>query len=378
MKMGNMRIALIAPPFVSVPPQRYGGTELFIAHLAQGLQKLGDKVVVYANGESTVEAPARWLYPQAQWPLQGGLDDQLKDLNHTIWAVADAARTCDLIHVNNAVGLAASRFVDLPYVYTVHHPHVEGLSQFYRYFPRVHYVTISDFQQGREALLRRVRTIHHGIDLARYRVQEMKQDYLAFIGRIAPLKGTHLAIEVAKKAGMPLKIAGEVQPCFREYYDNQIKPHVDGKFVEYVGEADLEAKNQLLGNARAMLFPIQWDEPFGLVQIESMACGTPVLALPGGSVREIVRDGVSGYVGDSVEELARRARDLALPVARVRQYVEANFSLERMARQYAELYEELVADALAIKVPVRARVVTEGADADGPEDDDLTPQSAIA
>ena len=373
-----MKIALIAPPFVSVPPQRYGGTELFIAHLAEGLQKLGYEVVVYANGESTVEVPVRWLYPNAQWPIQGDLDDHLKDLNHTSWAIADAARTCDLIHVNNTSGLVASRFVDLPYVYTIHHPHVEELSRFYSYFYRVHYVTISDFQRERETLQRRVRTIHHGIDLTQYRVQEKKQDYLAFLGRIAPLKGTHLAIEVARKAGMPLKIAGEVQPCFREYYDTQIKPHVDDNFIEYVGEADLAAKNELLGNARAMLFPIQWDEPFGLVQIESMACGTPVLALPGGSVREIVRDGVSGYVSGSVDELARRVRDLALPTARVRKYVETNFSLDRMVRQYAGLYEELAAGALAMKIPVRGGVTAERASTDGPEDDELTQPSAIA
>jgi glycosyltransferase involved in cell wall biosynthesis len=373
-----MKIALIAPPFVSVPPLRYGGTELFIAHLAERLQKLGNEVVVYANGESTVDAPVRWLYQKERWPIQGGPDDDLRDLNHTTWAVADAACTCDLVHLNNAAGLVTSRFVDLPYVYTVHHPRVDGLSHFYSYFPRVNYVTISDFQRERETLLRRVRTIYHGIDLARYRVQEKKEDYLAFIGRIAPIKGTHLAIEVAIKAGMPLKIAGEVQPIFREYYDRQIKPRVDGKFIEYVGEADLEAKNELLGKARAMLFPIQWDEPFGLVQIEAMACGTPVLALPGGSVREIVCDGVSGYVGGSVDELAQRARDLALPAASIRRYVEANFSLDRMVSQYAELYEELVAGAHAKQVPARADVVTTRVGADGPGDDELTQQRAIA
>ena len=372
-----MRIALIAPPFVSVPPKNYGGTELFLAQLALGLQNLGQEVVVYANGESTVEVPVRWLYQKAQWPIQGQIYDDLKDLNHTTWAVADAAGVCDVIHINNAPGLASSRFVDRPYVYTIHHPHDDGLMRYYGYFPRINYVTISDFQRRRERLLPRVRTIRHGIDLPLYRLQEIKEDYLAFIGRIAPMKGTHLAIEVAKKAGIPLKIAGEVQPIFRAYYDQQIKPHVDGKFIEYVGEADLKAKNELLGKARAMLFPIQWDEPFGLVQIEAMACGTPVLALPGGSVREIVCDGVSGYVGGSVEELARRARDLALPAAAIRQYVQANFSLDRMVRQYVELYEELVAGAHAKGMPVRADVVTQAAEADEPEDDEF-PQPAVA
>jgi glycosyltransferase involved in cell wall biosynthesis len=354
-----VKIALIAPPFVTVPPKKYGGTELFIAQLAEGLQKLGMEVVVYANGESTVDAPVRWLYEKAQWPIQGQIYDNLKDLNHTTWAVADAARTCDVVHLNNAPGLASSRFVDLPYVYTIHHPHDDGLTEYYRYFPRIQFVTISDFQREREMVLPKVHTIHHGIDLSPYHLQEKKEDYLAFIGRLAPVKGTHIAIEVAKKAEIPLKIAGEVQPVFRDYYEQQIKPHVDGKFIEYLGEADLDAKNELLGKARAMLFPIKWDEPFGLVQIEAMACGTPVLAFPGGSVREIVKDGVSGYVCNSAEELVQRAREVSLSPATVREYVEANFSLERMLTQYAELYRELVA----------------GAHADQPATDEFQPKS---
>src|SRR6185312_5084153 len=129
-----------------------------------------------------------------------------------------------------------------------------------------------------------------------YRLQKDKQQYLSFIGRIAPIKGTHLAIEIAKQSGIPLKIAGEVQPAYREYFEAKVKPHIDGKFIEYVGLADLAAKNELLGNSLAMLFPIQWDEPFGLVMVESMACGTPVLALRGGSVPEVVQDGISGVV----------------------------------------------------------------------------------
>jgi glycosyltransferase involved in cell wall biosynthesis len=136
-----------------------------------------------------------------------------------------------------------------------------------------------------------MRTIHHGIDPSQYDFVERKQPYLSFIGRIAPIKGTHLAIEVAKRTGIPLKIAGDVQPLYREYFEKKIKPEVDGRLVEYVGLADLRAKNELLSNSLAMLFPIQWNEPFGLVMVEAMACGTPVLAMPGGSVPEVVRDG---------------------------------------------------------------------------------------
>src|SRR5437764_1808549 len=315
-----MRIALIAPPFIPVPPVDYGGTELFIANLATRLKQRGVDVVVYTNGASTVEVEKRWLYSDPEWPLRGDIYDNLKDIAHTSWAVKDAAGdSCDVIHLNNAPGLANSRFVKVPFVYTVHHPHTKDLSEFYEQFPNVHYVTISDFQRHLEKFPR-VRTIHHGVDATACEVIDEKQEYLAFLGRIAPIKGTHIAIEVAKKAGIPLKIAGEIQPLYQEYFDTQIKPHVDGKFIEFIGEVDLTAKNQLLSEARALLFPIQWNEPFGLVMIEAMACGTPVLAFSGGSVSEIVRDGVSGWICNSYGEMSRKARNVAIDPAVVQEY----------------------------------------------------------
>jgi glycosyltransferase involved in cell wall biosynthesis len=192
-----------------------------------------------------------------------------------------------------------------------------------------------------------LQTIHHGLDLSQYQYRDKKQDYLAFLGRIAPIKGPHLAIRAAKKAGIPLKIAGEVQPVFRDYFEAEIRPHLDGTFIEYIGEADLAAKNELLGHARAMLFPIQWDEPFGLVMLEAMACGTPVLALPGGSVEEVIENGVNGFICQSVEEMAARAQEVGRTIAPsvVRRHVQERYSLEQMAARYAKLYQSiLVAD----------------------------------
>ncbi len=189
-----------------------------------------------------------------------------------------------------------------------------------------------------------MRTIHHGIDLNAYRLQTKKQDYLSFLGRIAPIKGTHLAIEVAKKSGIPLKIAGEVQPIFQDYFDSMIKPHIDGKFIEYVGEADLAAKNELLGNSLAMLFPIQWNEPFGLVMIEAMACGTPVLALPGGAVEEVVRDGISGFVcANSRRNGPARFRACREHSSRRRcgNIASSTSRSDRMVADYVALYQEL-------------------------------------
>jgi glycosyltransferase involved in cell wall biosynthesis len=340
-----MRIALIAPPFIPVPPKVYGGTELFIAQLAEGLQKLGHKVVVYCSGDSTVKAEKRWLYKSSQWPIKGELYANLKDMNHTAWAVADAAQDCDIIHLNNLPGLVHSRFINRKLVYTVHHPHEPGLSAFYEHYPDVFYVTISNFQHSRERMPN-IHTVHHGLDLSSYKPGS-KRTHLSFLGRIAPIKGTHLAVQAARKAGIPLKIAGEVQPIFRDYFESQVKPFIDGKMIEYVGEVDLKGKNELLGSSIAMLFPIQWDEPFGLVMIEAMACGAPVLALPGGAVQEVVREGVSGAVCRSVDELAQRAstahRDFDSKA--VRAYVEQNFSVARMTANYADLYERILYSA---------------------------------
>jgi glycosyltransferase involved in cell wall biosynthesis len=336
-----MKIALVAPPFIAVPPEKYGGTELFLAHLAKGLQAQGIDVTVYTIGESTIEVPTRWLYQHGEWPLPGDVDATLKGLNHSSWAIKEAAQHAEIIHLNSAPGLSFSRFVDAPFVQTVHHAYEQKFADYYENFPDVSYVTISDFQ--REKLrMPRMRTIHHGIETSLYPLRKEKQPYLSFLGRIAPTKGTHLAIEVAQKSGIPLKIGGEIQPLYQSYWENSIKPQVDGKFIEYLGEMALDEKIELLGNSMAMVFPVQWDEPFGLVMIEAMACGTPVLALPGGSVREVVKEGLSGHVRSTTDELAKCARELNFNPEGIRGYTEEFFSLERMTRDYINLYTEIL------------------------------------
>lgn len=337
-----MKIALVAPPFIAVPPRKYGGTELFIAELAEGLQQQGAEVVLYANGESTAAVELRSIYEEEEWPIEGNVEASLKGLSHSAWAVHDASQSADVIHVNSAPGLSFSRFVERPFVYTVHHAYERSLEEYYKRLPDVQYVTISDFQQ-RQLHMPHMRTIHHGIKPPLCQVQAAKQPYLCFLGRVAPSKGTHLAIEIAKKSGIALKIAGEIQPLYQQYWETQVKPHVDGTFIEYVGELGRDEKNALLGDAMALLFPIQWDEPFGLVMIEAMACGTPVLALPGGSVAEVVKEGISGHVRGSTDELAQCARNLKVPAMTIRSYMEENFSVQRMVSDYLSLYSQLAA-----------------------------------
>ena len=314
---------------------------MFVAELARGLQQQGVDVTVYTIGESTIETPTRWLYPRSQWPMHGELECTLKALNHSSWAVSEAANEVDIIHGNSSPALSFSRFVKVPMVHTVHHTYDAAYAEFYEGIPEVSYVTISDSQRSR-LRMPRMRTIRHGIDASLYPVGKNKRQYLSFLGRIAPPKGTHLAIEVAKKAGIPLKIAGEIQPAYTNYWETMVKPQVDGKFIEYVGEVALPEKIELLTSSIAMLFPIQWEEPFGLVLIESMACGTPVLAMPGGSVPEVVKEGVSGCVASTTDELARCAVSLNLDPESIRAYMEKFFSVERMSRDYISLYTDIL------------------------------------
>jgi len=336
-----LRIGIVAPPFIPVPPKEYGGTELFIGDLSRALQSIGVEVVLYTNGESTIDVEKRFLFPESQWPLRAGDYAELQEMEHTTWAISDAAASCDLLHLNSTIGLTCSRLSSLPFVFTMHHPTDRRLSEAYMRLPEVNYVCISNDQRSRERLPK-ITTIYHGIDLSTYAVRTKKEHYLSFIGRIAPIKGTHLAVEIAKRADIPLKIAGEIQPAYRAYFETKVKPHIDGKFVEYIGLADLATKNELLGNSLAMLFPITWNEPFGLVMVEAMACGTPVLALRAGSVPEIVKDGVSGYVSRTIDGLVKRARNLELSPTALRAYAEEHFSKERMAANYKALYTKVL------------------------------------
>lgn len=339
-----MKIALIAPPFIEVPPQRYGGTELFIADLAEGLAEAGHEPVVYAVRSSTVRCPVRGWFDEPEWPPASERAAQFRNHVHTVRAIRDCLDDdFDVVHVHDVAAVPLSVFLPAPVACTLHHDHEPEFSAVYAQFPEVQYVAISQFQQSQETLAR-IRTIHHGLRTQDYTCVQAKQQYLSFLGRIAPIKGVHVAIEVAKKTGIPLKIAGEIQPVFQDYWEADVKPHLDGRLIEYVGEADLRMKNELLGHSMACLFPITWNEPFGLVMIEAMACGTPVLAFGGGSVPEVVEDGVSGWICENADDMAARAQDPGIDARECRRYVEEQFSVRRMVADYVRLYEQLAED----------------------------------
>jgi glycosyltransferase involved in cell wall biosynthesis len=337
-----MRIALIAPPFIAVPPALYGGTELFIAMLARGLHARGHDVVVYANGQSNLPCRVKWRYSRTDWPLDDLDRAALKNYDHTSWAIDDASRRTDVIHLNDVVGVPFTRFVDRPIVLTLHHPHDPAISEQYSRYPEIEYVAIGAWLARREPMPR-VHVVHHGLSVSDYSFSQQKDDYVAFLGRMAPCKGPHLAIEAARRAGIRLKLAGEVQPIFREYWERQVLPLIDGGQVEYVGEVNCEQKNELLSKARALLFPIQWEEPFGLVMIEAMACGTPVLAFSGGAVEEIVVDGVNGWICRDTDDIADRLAAPLPAAADCRDHVARHFSVDLMVDRYLEIYEQLAA-----------------------------------
>ncbi|HMF97452.1 MAG TPA: glycosyltransferase family 4 protein [Vicinamibacterales bacterium] len=335
-----MRIGIVGPPFIAIPPARYGGTELFIANLARGLHARGHDVTVYGNGDSRLPCRVKSRYPHTDWPVDRPVRADLKNIDHTAWAIHDAAASVDVIHLNDVVGAPFTRFVDQPVVLTIHHPHEQALSEQYVRYPELQYVAVGKWLAAREPMSR-TRVVHHGIPLDDYLVSSAKADYVAFLGRMAPCKGPHLAVEVALRAGIRLKLAGEIQPIFRDYWDTRIAPFIDGRQIEYVGEVNLAQKNALLSRARALLFPIQWEEPFGLVMIESMACGTPVLAFAGGAVEEVVRNGINGWICSDVADMAARATGRLPESAVCRDFVARHFSIESMIDGYLAIYDEI-------------------------------------
>jgi glycosyltransferase involved in cell wall biosynthesis len=343
-----MRVALIASPFIAIPPMCYGGTELFVADLAEALTRLGVDVSLYANGASTVRADVRWCYAQQQWPPPSEAAGASKEINHAAWAVCEAEKECDIVHVNSALAVPLARLSSRPFVCTLHHPCEPFLTDLYERNTAVTYVSISRRQSSLHPSLPS-HVVHHGVDFARYPFIRKKQPYVCFLGRICPIKGTHHAIEIAKRAGLPLKIAGEVQPIFKDYFDAKIRPFVDGHRVEYLGEANMALKTELLSQATALLFPIAWDEPFGLVMIEAMACGTPVIAFPGGAVEEVVRNGVSGRVCRDVDEAVSSLVSDTFDPGAIRCYARKHFSVEIMAKRYCQIYSDLVHNKPSLK-----------------------------
>ncbi|HZP42476.1 MAG TPA: glycosyltransferase family 4 protein [Candidatus Binatia bacterium] len=340
-----MRIALLSTAAVSVPPSGYGGTERVLAVLADGLVAAGHDVTLFATGDSTTRAKLRALYPGPVWPI-----DQLSELNHAAWAVAEIGRTggFDVVHANQPHALPLLRFLRVPCVYTMHHDRQEALARFYAQFPDVHYVAISERQRAMHASPAQphLHLVRHGLDPAAWPFVAAPDGYVCFLGRFAPMKGPHLAVDAARRAGVPIRLGGCPHPGEgEEFHAREIVPRLAQPGVEWLGEVRGEAQQRLLGRARATLFPIAWEEPFGLVMIESMVCGTPVIAFPRGAAREVVEEGTTGLLVEDVDAMAAAiARADTIDRARCRARAVERFGAERMVRDYLRVYAAAIAE----------------------------------
>jgi glycosyltransferase involved in cell wall biosynthesis len=337
-----MRIGLVAPPWAPVPPHLYGGIELVVDRLAQGFQAAGHDVVLFTTGDSTCPVPRRWLLEESEGVRIGF---SVPEVRHVL-AAYESLRDVDIVHDHSVLGpILSDRYTDLPVVTTVHGELNGELRDIYeRVAHTVSVIAVSNAQRKPAPELPVARVIHHGIDAADFPIGNGDGGYLLFLGRLSPDKGAGRAIDVARKADVPLLLAGKMrEPWERDYFEARVAPFLSEQ-IQYLGEVGHARKLELLAGARALLFPIRWNEPFGLVMIEALACGTPVLAFPEGAAPEVVEHGRTGFLCEDEAEMAEAVLKLdQLERAACRAAVVGYFSTERMINEHIDLYEELLA-----------------------------------
>jgi glycosyltransferase involved in cell wall biosynthesis len=335
---------MISTPFIRVPPRDYGGTELVVHELVEGLVRRGHEVTLFATGDSLTAGELRWRYPTGQWP-----PDELTELDHVAWAMDWVSREAfDVVHAHSAAALAFRRFAPRsPMVYTIHHSYDERLLSFYRRYHDPQFVAISADQARRAMPLPKLTVIHHGVDPDDYDAVPVASDFVCFIGRFAEEKGPAAAIDIAAAAGLRIRVGGAVHPRDRAYADRELTHRLTQPHVTFLGPVDLETKSALLQSARALLAPITWEEPFGLIAVEAMLSGCPVIGFPRGSLPELIEPGVTGYLAKDEAEMV----DLIRPGGPLdgfdrlccRARAVERFNSARMVTDYERLYASMVA-----------------------------------
>jgi glycosyltransferase involved in cell wall biosynthesis len=340
-----MRIAQVAPLTESVPPRLYGGTERVVAFLTDELVRQGHDVTLFASGDSRTLAQLVPIWPEAL-RLGGTCRDALIPHVLMVEEIARRSREFDVIHFHlAALHLPSARRLPVPHLTTLHgRLDLPELGPLYAEFADLPTVSISDAQREPLDHASWIGTVYHGLPTDLFHCHPEPGEYLAFLGRIAPEKRVDRAIAIATACGQPLRIAAKVDPADREYFERDIKPLLDHPLVEFIGEIDEQQKDEFLGRAAALLFPIDWPEPFGLVMIEAMACGVPVIAFRGGSVPEVIDCGVTGFIVDTIEEAVQAVQAVdRISREQCRAVFEQRFSVARMATDYVQLYETLIA-----------------------------------
>jgi glycosyltransferase involved in cell wall biosynthesis len=340
----TLRIAQVSPLYERVPPAMYGGTERIVHFLTEELVRQGHDVTLFASGDSqtsaTLIAPcshALRLYP--------GTVDVLPPHFVMLEQVADRLAQFDIIHFHiDYLHFPLSRRLRFPHLTTLHgRLDIPELGPLYDVYSDEPVVSISDKQRCPLPQANWQGTVQHGLPPNLYTLNQQPDGYLAFIGRISPEKRVDRAIEIARRVGLPLKIAAKVDKNDREYFEQEIRPLLQQPGIEFIGEIGEDQKNDFLGHARALLFPIDWEEPFGLVMIEAIACGTPVIAFRRGSVPEIIEHGVTGFIVDTADEAVEAARRIdTLSRVHIRRRFERRFTSMRMASDYVTIYRRLL------------------------------------
>lgn len=341
-----MRIAQIAPLWECVPPKAYGGTELIVYLLCEEYVKQGHEVTLFATGNSSCSAT-----------LEPIIDNSMRELDikypiyyelQSISKILERCKDFDIIH--NHIGfhlLPFANLIDVPIVTTMHGAFIiQEEIEFYQNYNNNSLVSISNSQRAGAPDLNYISTVYNGIQVEKYPFEAKysnDEPYLAFLGRFSEEKGPHLAIKLAKETGWKLIMGGKVDRADTIFYEKEVKPHIDNKQIIYIGELQHNEKCKLLKNAYATLHPVTWPEPFGLVMAESMACGTPVLALNNGSIPEVIANGKTGYIENNINNLIKRVKDIKkIDRYACREHVEKNFSAKKMAEEYLSVYKKII------------------------------------
>ncbi len=338
-----MRIAQIAPLAESVPPKLYGGTERVVAWLTDELVELGHEVTLFASGDSRTLGKLQPVWPRAL-RLGRPKSDPAAAMTALLEAVSQQAETFDVIHAHiDWLHLPLLTRLKVPFVTTMHgRLDLPGLSGVARNFPGARFISISDNQRAPLGEVKWQGTVYHGLPAGMFQPSLEPGSYLAFLGRLTADKGPEAAIRIAKAAGIPLRIAAKVPRGERGYFKECLEPLIDGEQVQLTGEVNDAAKEEFLARATALLFPIDWPEPFGLVMIEAMACGTPVIAFGSGSVPEVIDDGLTGFIVAREEQAIDAVKRAGtLDRSKVRKRFEQRFTAKRMAQDYLRHYHEL-------------------------------------